>query len=197
MKLASILICSVVVASFGLMLDQARVNQAQINIEQKDENNCWFLSSRGMDSVGKAVLEERQNREDLGYPSDLPISEALGIYNREQKCWSNPGPDLTEDELLSALAIPLDYGSESNWPIQGDIIRKILVSHKLPKGSLLLSEGAGTYQSPIGGSKEIKVKGQRIYLLLNLHENSRYSSTSFAKEQIILIKKTLFGLEGL
>lgn len=166
-------------------------------MEGVDDNKCWFLTSKGHDTVSTKIMEARQNREIFGYPNDLPISEALRIFNEEQKCSKNFISELTEDEILSAVALPLDYGSESNWPFQKDILRSVLVTRKLPKGSLLVNEGGGIYQSQITGSNgEITVKGQRIYLFLHLHENPR-ASQELKDEQIFLIKKALFGVEGI
>lgn len=157
-------------------------------------DKCWFLSAEDMNKVDRRIIDERQRREDLGYPSEIPIADALHIFNEEQRCLSSFEKDLTEDEVLSALSVSFDYGNLENWKHQKDIVRRIITTRTFPKGSLLVNEGGGIYQSPIEGSRgQIKVKGQRVYLFMNLSETSRYSPMN--SEQIFLIKKTFYGVE--
>lgn len=160
-------------------------------------DNCWFRDAKGFDKVSKAVIEKRQAREIYGYPEEISIAEALKIYNQEQSCSPDFRSELTEDEILSSLAIPIDYGREDSWKLQREVFRKVLLTRTLPKGSLLVNEGAGIYRSPVGGeSDEISIKGERIYLFLGLDRNPREANL-LTQDQIVLIKKSVFGLKGL
>jgi len=178
----------------------AHNNMARNNLDETT-NPCWFLSSAGFDGVSRVTIEHRQNREREGYPSDTALAEALKIFNEEQAC-INPDakktPSLTEDELLSAIAVGPDYGREDAWSTQSVVFGRILKTKKLPKGALLVSDGPGTFTSPLGGppGQDWKVNGHRIYLFLNLDSNAR-ESAPLRDDQIFLIKKTLIGLRGL
>lgn len=197
----SILVCLIIcISSIGCTkrLEHSGVSTTEEKtLELKDSGKCWFHSSEQSEATDYWTIRERQNRETYGYPEDLPISDALRIFNEEQRCSPNFGPDLTEDEILSALAVSFDYTSRENWSHQIGIFRKILKTRTLPKGSLLVNEGCCIYQSPMEDNRgEIRVKGQRIYLFLLLNENPRMSNL-LEKHQIFLIKKTFYGLEGI
>lgn len=165
-------------------------------IYAEPSNPCWYLSGEGYDSVDQ--MHERQEREMYDYSSDISLSEALKIFNAEQRCVKEFSfPDLTEDEIISAIIVSPDYTSRDEWTAQSDELRFIFEKRRLPKGSLLVSEGAGTYNSTFlkSSTQLIKVNGQRIYLLFGLDKNNRMEPLK--REQIFLIKKTLFGLEGI
>ncbi len=195
------ILVSIIAVSFVCLLflepNKFQVSGEDDSMKNKTEvskDPCWFLSSKA-DSVEISKVLERQEREMYGYPTDIALEKALEVFNQEQKCIYNKdietAPDLTEDEILSALAFSPDYTNRTVWKNQIEVFRYISTEKKLPKGSLLVREGGGTYN--LTPEEEIKVKGQRIYLFMRLDKNPRYEPIE--PEQIILIKKTFYGLE--
>lgn len=137
----------------------------------------------------------RMERETYGYPKDIPMSEALRIFNEEAKC-STTGRDqapLTENELIAASIDRVDYGRENVRAFQQPGLQKIAEQKVMPKGSLLIAESGGCKES-FTGSKQVCVKGWKIYLLLGLDSNPR-ESNALNPAQIFLIRKSYFGFE--
>jgi hypothetical protein len=202
MNIMKVLSLTVFVALFlsvlsVLVISSNSENKVLLKKEEAREP-CWFMNSDGFNTTASSVVKERQDRETFGYPSDISLTEALAIFNQEQKCISkndNSMPDMTEDELISAISVSPDYPSQNVWKLQKQSLQYILREKKLPKGALLVNEG-GVYSSTLGSSinDEIRVKGQRIYLFFDLDKNPR-TSEALKQEQTFLLKKTLFGLE--
>lgn len=46
---------------------------------------CWFMSLK-YESISFDMIEKRQNREMYGYPTEIPIREAIRIFNEETQC---------------------------------------------------------------------------------------------------------------
>jgi hypothetical protein len=166
----------------------------RLKMESKDDP-CWFKSPEGFSRVDHRVIEERQEREEFGYPDRIPLSQAIEVLNKEQACIQNleeGAKVLNEDEFLAALAAPPDYSTEARHKEWQPVLLEVLRTRTLPKGALLVGEGKGTFQSPIEEitGKEISLEGQRIYLFLGLDRQPRSNMTD---NQVFLVKKALFG----
>lgn len=157
--------------------------------DDRDEDPCWFLNSKGFDSVPEVVVKSRQDREMYGYAEDIPIEKALVIFNEEQKCFEPQRAPLTEGEILAALGTSPDYGREDLFGAQEMKISKILSKRLLPKGSLLVGELSGKLIHiedefyKLDDRKTI----ERIYLFLDLDKKVRFERVD--RSQIILIRK--------
>ena len=157
---------------------------------------CWFLTSKGFDTVAPEVVRKRQDREDKGYPTEISLTDAVNIFNEEQKCYpsfSQLSP-LTPDEIVAASLSSPDYTTEINWEKQKAHVNEIIVKRTLPVGSLLVSEsGPCTTYSSLG-TGEICTKGQAIYLFWDLDKTSRMSG-KISPQNVLLIRKVFSGFE--
>ena len=143
--------------------------------------------------------DERATREIHGYPQNIPISEAIRIFNDESKCdtLGKEMPPLTEDELLAAIIDNGDYamvaGEKSSrvniWEQQKNATQQIFLDRKLPKGALLVFEKGGWRDFTAKGKGEIASVAWKIYLYFDLDKNPR-ESNYLNPEQIRLIRKT-------
>ena len=92
-------------------------------------------------------IEERFNWEMYGYPAELPLSEAIGLFNREKQC--SPlyaeHPLLTEEELIAAIVAGPDAGKQGAiWLAQKDALWKIASQKMMPKGARLVASTGGS-----------------------------------------------------
>jgi hypothetical protein len=143
-----------------------------------------------------AAFRDKTEREIHGYGTEISLEKALKIFNAEEKCVPFRGslPALTQDEILAAIVAGPVYGREQVWRKQKDTLWKILTTKKFPRGSLLTAEsGACASDSPLARG-ELCVKGQRIYLFLNLNNRPR-ESNPLAPEQIVVIRENYFRVE--
>lgn len=163
---------------------------------KKPKDPCWFMSLKD-ESISSDMIEKRQNREMYGYPTEIPISEAIRIFNEETQC-KEPFKDyapLTEDELIAAIVAGADYGKQGEiWVAQRDALWKIASQKVMPKGSLLVVESGGRVQeSPLRPNGTIQAKGIRITLFLGL-EKSEHGHVA-RPEQTLLVRKTYSKIE--
>jgi hypothetical protein len=149
------------------------------------------------ESITYQMIKEREDRAMYGYPNDIPLSEAIRIFNEEKQCSGllAPYPPLTEDEFIAAIVAGPDYGKQGDvWRAQKDALWKIASQKVMPKGSLLVAEaGYRVRGSPVRPSGTIEAKGIRITLLLGLehHEHGQLAKP----EQTLVIRKTYTRVE--
>jgi hypothetical protein len=160
------------------------------------KDSCWFMSLKDP-SIPYEMIVDRQNREMYGYPSEIPLSKAISIFNEETRCKAlfKEYPPLTEDELIAAIVAGADYGKQGEvWVAQRDALWKIASQRVMPKGALLVVESGGRVQeSPLRPEGTIEAKGIRITLFLGL-EKSEHGHTA-KPEQVLVIRKTYSKVE--
>lgn len=159
------------------------------------KNACIFQQSiEAIDSSAEltAAFKVYMARETYGYPHDMPLADALSLFNAELRCnptWAKL-PPLTENEVLANAVAGHDYTEA--WSVEKDRALQQVVSGKMmPKGSLFKAESGGCGNSP-QAPKRTCADGLKIYLFLGLDKNPR-ASEQLKPEQIVLIRKTLFG----
>lgn len=148
------------------------------------------------ESITYDMIQKRQNREMYGYPAEIPLGEAIRIFNEETQCKAYKGyPPLTEDELIAAIVAGPDYGKQGKiWLAQRDALWKIASQKVMPKGSLLVVDSGGrVLESPLRPEGTIEAKGIRITLLLGL-ENSEHGHIA-KPEQTLIVRKTYSKVE--
>ena len=115
------------------------------------------------------------------------MTEAVKIFNAEQKCHSQTADPLTEDEVIASILAGPDYGSSDVIDHQYDDLVRIATEKRLPKGALFVFEGDSSSNGAfIEG--DIFIKGQRLYLFLDLDNNPRRSEP-LKSSQVYLIRK--------
>ena len=164
--------------------------------EQKPKDPCWFMALKN-GSFTSEMLEKRTNRETYGYPTEIPLSEAIRIFNEETQCKAlyKDYPPLTEDELIAAIVAGADYGKQGKiWLAQRDALWKIAARKVMPKGALLVVESGGRVQeSPLRPFGTIQAKGMTITLFLGL-EKSEHGHVA-KPEQTLIVRKTFSRVE--
>lgn len=157
---------------------------------------CWFMTLKD-ESIPYEMIKERQDRDMHGYPTEIPLSEALRVFNEEKQCMASlaPYPALTEDELFAAIVAGPDVGKQGEvWRAQKDALWKIASQKLLPKGSLLVADaGYRIQESPLRPSGTIEATGIRITLLLGL-ENHRHGEL-LNPAQTLVVRKTFTRVE--
>lgn len=161
---------------------------------QSTTDPCVFkMSPEAIDASPQlsAAFKVRSERELHGYPQDIPIAEALKIFNAEMRCYSFWAslPPLTEEEVIANMVAGADY--TGGGPDQS-VFRSIARNRVLPKGSLLAAEPGGC-DSELAKS-QICVKGLKIYLFFDLDKKPRGPEVLDTK-QVVLLRKTYFGTE--
>lgn len=144
-----------------------------------------------------AAFKQRTDREINGYPTEISLEEGLRIFNEEEKCVEFRGtlPPLTEAEVIAAIVAGPTYGIEKVWQIQKRALWDIVIRKKLPRGSLLTAESGGCVFDSRLGKGQVCVKGQRIYLFLDL-DKTRRASNPLKPEQIVVLRTNYFGIES-
>lgn len=134
-------------------------------------------------------------REMYGYPRDIPLAEALGIFNAELQCyrlWATQ-PPVTENEIFANAVAGLDYTEQ--WSAEKDrALKEIASSKMMPKGSLFTAESGGCQNGP-RPREQTCTDGLKIYLFLGLDKNPR-AADEVKADQIVLIRKTYFGISS-
>lgn len=170
------------------------MSDEQQRSSQKDP--CWFMTLNGP-TWTEEIYVKRQERETRGYPADLPLAEAIRVFNEEKQCNPTlaPYPPLTEDELVAAIVAGPGYGvSGEPWLKQKDVLFKIAKDKVIPKGSLLVAtSGPNVQESPLRPEGDIKAKGISIAIFLGL-ENHEHGQI-LKREQIFEIRRTYFSVE--
>ena len=178
--------------SFAIILTAFTV-QAQ---SKTPKDPCWFMSLKD-ESIPSEMIEKRQNRETYGYPTEIPLAEAIRIFNEETQCKAayKGYPPLTEEELIAAIVAGADYGKQGAvWLAQRDALWKIASRKVMPKGSLLVVESGGRVQeSPLRPEGTIQANGIRITLLLGL-EKSEHGHVA-KPEQTLIVRKVYSNVE--
>ena len=123
---------------------------------------CWFMTLKDK-SIPYVWIKQRQDRDMYGYATEIPLSEAIRIFNEEKQCVTllAPYPPLTEDELIAAIVA----GQDNILPgealrAQKEALWKIATQKMLPKGSLLVaSSGSHVQESPLDLMEQLGLKG--------------------------------------
>jgi hypothetical protein len=179
----------------GNAKSQNTVKKKEAVQRQSPRDPCWFKSLNLEDeSITYLDIKERDDRELHGYPKEIPLSEAIRIFNEEKDCydWMAPYPPLTEDELIAAIvAGPGCVIPEESLRIQKDALWKIATRRMMPKGSLLVWwTGSLVQESPLRPYGTIKAEGLSIAIHLGL-ENWE-PGTMFKPEQVFVIRNTYY-----
>jgi hypothetical protein len=176
------------------VVDPENINKPEENDSMRDP--CWFVTLNDK-SIPYEEIAKRENRELHGYPTDIPLPEAIKIFNEETQCnpTLKPYASLTEDELIAAIVAGPGYGAWGEvWRAQKDTLWKIVIDKRMPKGSLLTATGGPNVQeSPIRPAGDIKAKGISIAIFLGL-EHHAYGE-ALKPEQIFEIRRTFFSVE--
>ncbi len=182
------------VLSVWPMITSARLVHEQ-GQSKKPKDPCWFMSLKD-ETISYEMIEKRQNREMYGYPTEIPISEAIRIFNEETRCKApyKSYPPLTEDELIAAIVAGADYGKQGAiWLAQRDALWKIAAKRVMPKGALLVVDSGGrVLESPLRPNGTIQAKGMKITLLIGLETND-YRDVK--PEQTLIVRKTFSKVE--
>ena len=163
---------------------------------KKPKDPCWFMSLKD-ETIPYEMIEQRQNRETYGYPTEMPISEAIRIFNEETRCKApyKSYPPLTEDELIAAIVAGADYGKQGDiWLAQRDALWKIASKRVMPKGALLVVDSGGrVLESQLRPNGTIQAKGMTITLFLGLETNDHGHVAR--PEQTLIVRKTFSKVE--
>jgi hypothetical protein len=158
---------------------------------------CWFKTLKDK-SIPYEEIKKRQDMETHGYPTEIPLGEAIRIFNEEKQCSELYAqyPPLTEDEMIAAIVGGPDYGKQGEvWLAQKDALWKIASDKMMPKGSLLVVESGGRAQeSPLSPVGTVVAKGIRITLLLGLDESGKHGRI-LKPEQTLVVRKTYSKVE--
>ena len=173
-----------------------RITSARLVHEQMPKDPCWFMALKN-GSFTSEMLEKRNNREMYGYPTEIPLTEAIRIFNEETQCKAlyKDYPPLTEEELIAAIVAGADYGKQGKiWLAQRDALWKIAARKVMPKGALLVVDSGGRVQeSPLRPRGTIQSKGITITLFLGL-ETSAHGHIA-RPEQTLIVRKTYSKIE--
>lgn len=165
--------------------------EAMIKEQSKPlENKCGDL----------LILEgDRLKLKTFDYPQELPLTEAIEIFNKENQCDPifTSYPLLTESELIAAVVAGADDGKQGNiWRAQKDILWKIAASKQMPKGALLIARSGGReIDTPINPNGTIAARGITIALLLELDDSEDGILKPRKPEQAFVIRKTYFDIK--
>lgn len=151
----------------------------------------------GKDCEQWIVLEgERLNLRTFGYPDEMPLHEAIKLFNEEKQCKPllESYPALTEDELIAAIVGGADDGKQGDvWLAQKDVLWKIASSRMMPKGSLLIARsGSRESGTPLRPNDTIAARGITIVLLLGLDDSVDGILKPRRPEQTFIIRKTYY-----
>lgn len=171
--------------------------------DKKASDPCWFRSREGLESASDDMIKKLRERQDIevyGYTTDIPLSDAVKIFNEELQCSPlyREYPPLTEDEIIAAIVADVNENNRgTTFLAERDALWKIVTQKMLPKGSILKFASSGRIQnSPLRPSGTIHAKGIRVFLLLGLDKNGRLDLPLPSKpEEILTIRKTFSGIE--
>ena len=164
-----------------------------------------FLIEQRKVSWGTFVQAVCASRETHGYPKDIPLKEAIKIFNEEVFC-SGPDPKrppLTEEEVVAAAIGEITKdGTEPTDPAlkvtssgRKSALEKIWKNRIMPKGSVLIAEGG--YDLVDENRPEelnVEVDCWKIYIHIGLDKNP--NEGGFLKpDQICLVRKNCFGIK--
>lgn len=163
---------------------------------QSQRDPCWFITLKDQ-SIPYEMISKRQEREMHGYPTEIPLSEAIRIFNEEKQCVNALAsyPLLTEDELIAAIVAGPDYVTSGEaWQSQKDALWKVVTRKVMPKGSLLLAiTGSRIQESPLRPDGTIRAEGISIVIRLGLET---YEPGQVIKpEQSFVVRRTFFRVE--
>jgi hypothetical protein len=174
-------------------------NSPDSNVRQQQDkvkDPCWFMSLKDK-TIPYEVILRREERELRGYPMDIPLSEAISVFNEEKQCNATLAqyPPLTENEVIAAIVAGPGYGPWGEvWRAQKDILWRIAKDKLMPKGSLLVATGGPNVQdSPIRPKGDIKSRGISIAIFLGLEHHE--FGQDLTQEQIFEIRRTYFTVE--
>lgn len=159
----------------GFMSDTSpqNVRQCSANVAERDERSPEALAY--------------SRRQIYGFEEEISLTEAVKIFNAEQKCYSQTADPLTEDEVIASILAGPDYGSSDVIDHQYDDLVRIATEKRMPKGALFVFEGDSSSNGAfIEG--DIFIEGQRLYLFLHLDEDPRMSAP-LKNSQVYLIRK--------
>ena len=186
-------------ARMGVPVTSRREDSRNMNDQEKGKtpkDPCWFMTLDDK-TIPYEVIRRREQREMQGYPAEVPLAEAIRVFNEEKQCSPllAPYPPLTEAEVVAAIVAGPGYGVWGEpWLAQKDIWFKIAKDKVMPKGSLLVATGGPNVQeSPLRPDGDIKAKGISIAIFLGL-ENHEYGQ-ELKREQIFEIRRTYFSVE--
>jgi hypothetical protein len=172
-----------------------------VNISEQEPNKpprdpCWFMTLEDK-SIPYEVISKREDREMYGYPTEIPLSEAIKVFNEEKQCVSTlaPYPPLTEDELIAAIVAGPGYGTWGEvWQVQQEALWKIATRKVMPKGSLLVAaSGSRVQESPLRPYGTIRAQGISIAIFLGM-KNHKYGEM-LKREQIFEIRRVYSKVE--
>jgi len=184
-------------ASLGRAYSPDSRNMRKQEQKKSPKDPCWFMTLKEGGEWTSEMYSKRQEREMRGYPADLPLAEAIRVFNEEKQCNPTlaPYPPLTEDELIASIVAGPAYGAWGKpWITQKDTLFKIAKDKVMPKGSLIVATGGPNVQeSPLRPNGDIKSRGISIAIFLGL-ENHEYGQ-DLKREQIFEIRRTYFSVD--
>lgn len=181
-------------------VEEQKVQLTPNNISKKinGKNPCWFVELKENDSWTYEELQERNKRDQLGYPTEIPLKEAIKTFNEERHCYEHfrEFPDLTEEEVLSAIVLgSYDSPEEQQNEKRKAILSNILQNKMLPKGSLLeYYNGKYHKEISLGRFGKIHAKDFVISLYLGLDKNDPNEKGS-TPGYIFVIRNKFYGFE--
>jgi len=193
------LIAMVIRVDIGMSGRTRREGSKDMDEQEKSKTTkdpCWFLIRDGGNWTYE-MYRQRQQREMQGYPTDVPLAEAIRVFNEEKQCNPTlaPYPPLTEEELVAVIVAGGGYETfGGTWQAQKDTLFKIAKDKVMPKGSLLVATGGPNVQeSPLRPNGDIKAKGISIAIFLGM-ENHEHGQL-LKREQIFEVRRTYFSIE--
>lgn len=164
----------------------------------ENQEPCRFDTREGSESANQISVKQRQDRKIYGYEAEIPLSEAVNIFNEELKCSPlyKMFPPLSEEEVIGAIVGGADFGGQNDTRVaQSETLWKVAVERKLPKSSLLSFSGKSrTIDSPLSPNGIIDSNGIRITLILGIDDKNGLHET-LNSDQIFIIRKSFSGFE--
>lgn len=164
-------------------------------IDAKPDDPCWYQTREGIEAHAESgKLTKMRDRQMYGYETEIPLSEAVRIFNEELACdpMFKMYPPLTEDEIIAAIVAGSDQSDAAK--VYTEKMNRIIENRKMPKSSLLYFGGNGIRVDSAGVPLyKIRPKGIEIYLVIDL--DPEHGHKTIMPEQMLLLRKTYSGVK--
>ncbi|SRR6266511_1011894 len=132
-------------------------------------------------------------RSQHGYPSDIPLTEAVNQFNQDSQCteMGKAQPKLTESEVLASIRDALISQKKSLSPIILDSFERVSKEQVMPKGSLIDVDTG--YHGP-----SYQLRYWHIYIFVGLDKYPKYphADDKVSPNNSYLIRKQFISSES-